>query len=98
MGSTLGQNLSNAFRFLHERKWLEKCPLEFKPVFDKNRLIIFLFQSNQQIISKNFVATLIIFPLICPFHFVFIFDGVYTHSKSFLPSIHNFGMTRQFDK
>ena len=35
MGSSLGSTLANAFLCFHERKRLEKCPLEFKPVFYK---------------------------------------------------------------
>ena len=26
------QTLANAFLFFYERKWIEKCPLEFNPV------------------------------------------------------------------
>ena len=33
MGSPLGPALANAFFVFYERKWLEKCPLEFKPGF-----------------------------------------------------------------
>ena len=33
MGSSLGPTLANAILFCYERKWLEKCHLEFKPVF-----------------------------------------------------------------
>ena len=53
---------------LFERKWLEKCPPEFKPVFIEDMLMIFLFYSNQPIISKTFVTTLILVTRICPFH------------------------------
>ena len=35
MGSPLGPNLAN-FLCFYERKWLEKCPPEFKPVFDRS--------------------------------------------------------------
>ena len=32
MGSPLGPTLANAFLCYHERKWLEDCPIEFKPI------------------------------------------------------------------
>ena len=35
MGSILGPTLANALFCFYERKWLEKCPLEFKAVFYK---------------------------------------------------------------
>ena len=33
MGSPLGPSLANIFLCHHETKWLNDCPLEFKPVF-----------------------------------------------------------------
>ena len=33
MGSPLGPTLANVFLCFYVRKWLEKCPLEFEPVF-----------------------------------------------------------------
>ena len=33
MGSPLGPTSANAFLCFYERKWLEECPSEFKPVF-----------------------------------------------------------------
>ena len=33
MGSPLGPTLANAFMCYHEQKWLEECPLEFKPTY-----------------------------------------------------------------
>ena len=33
MGSPLGPTLANAFLCYHEKRWLDKCPEEFKPVF-----------------------------------------------------------------
>ena len=33
MGSPLGPFLANAFLCYHEKRWLNKCPEEFKPVF-----------------------------------------------------------------
>ena len=50
MDSSLGPTLANAFLCFYERKWLEKCPPEFKPVFIEYMLMIFLFYSNQPII------------------------------------------------
>ena len=33
MGSSLGPTLANVFLCFYVRKWLEKCSLEFEPVF-----------------------------------------------------------------
>ena len=33
MGSALGPTFANAFLCFHEKKWLQDCPPEFKPVF-----------------------------------------------------------------
>ena len=66
MGSPLGPTLANTFPCFYQGKWLEKCLLEFKPVF--YILVIFLFYLNQPIISKNFATTLIIVTRKCPFH------------------------------
>ena len=33
MDSPLGPTLANVFLCFNERKWLEECPSEFKPVF-----------------------------------------------------------------
>ena len=33
IGSPLGPTLANVFLCFYVRKWLEKCPLEFEPVF-----------------------------------------------------------------
>ena len=33
MGSPLGPTLANAFLGFHETKWLQDCPLDFKPIF-----------------------------------------------------------------
>ena len=51
-----------------ERNWLEKCSLESKPFFVGDMLMIFLSYSNQQIVSKHFMATVIFVTLICPFY------------------------------
>ena len=86
------------FVFYMKENGLKNVLLNSSQSLIKIGWLYFYFSQINRSSPKNFVATLIIFTLICPFHFVFIFDGVYTHSKSFLPSIHNFGMTRQFDK
>ena len=33
MGSPLGSTLTNSFLCYHEKRWLHKCPQEFKPMF-----------------------------------------------------------------
>ena len=33
MGSPLGPTLANVFLSFHEKKWLEECPEDFKPLF-----------------------------------------------------------------
>ena len=33
MGSPLGPTLANTFLCYHEKRWLDKCPKKFKPVF-----------------------------------------------------------------
>ena len=35
MGSPLGPTLANAFLCYHEKKWLDDCPIDFKPVYYK---------------------------------------------------------------
>ena len=39
-----------------------------------------------------------VLPWVKIYHLMFVFNGFYTHFESFLPSIHNFGMTRQSKK
>ena len=63
MGSPLGPILANPFLCFYEKK----CPPEFMPVFIED-ILMFLFYSNQLIISKKFVTTLILVNRICPFH------------------------------
>ena len=47
MGSPLGPTSANAFLCFYERKWLEECPSEFKPVFYRRYVddIFVLFKS-----------------------------------------------------
>ena len=33
MGSPFGPTLADSFLCYHEKRWLDKCPKEFKPVF-----------------------------------------------------------------
>ena len=68
MGSPLSPTLANSFLCCYKKKWLEKCPPEFKQFYIEDMLMIFLFYSNQLIISKNFITTLILITRICPFH------------------------------
>ena len=51
MGSPLGSTLANASLYLYEKKWLKKCPLEFKPVFYKRYVddIFVLFKSTNHL-------------------------------------------------
>ena len=68
MGSPLGPTLANVFLCFYERKWLEKCPLEFKSVFHRRYFddIFFLFKSTDHL--EKFVTTLILVTRTCPFH------------------------------
>ena len=51
MGSPLGPTLANAFLCFYEKKWLEKCPPEFKPVFYRRYVddIFVLFKSTDHL-------------------------------------------------
>ena len=42
----LGPILANIFLSPHEENWLNKCPIEFKPVFIEGMLMIFLHFLN----------------------------------------------------
>ena len=67
MGSPLFPTLANTFLCFYERKWLEKCLLNLNRFFTDEMLITFLFYSNQPIISKKKLATLILVTQLCPF-------------------------------
>ena len=49
MGSPLGPILANIFLSHHEEKWLNKCPIEFKPSFYRRYVddIFVLFKSSE---------------------------------------------------
>ena len=51
MGSPLGPTLANIFLCFHEKKWLETCPKEFKPLYFKRYVddIFCLFTSENQV-------------------------------------------------
>ena len=49
MGSPLGPTLTNSFLCYHEKRWLDKCPEEFKPVFYRRYVddIFVLFRKEE---------------------------------------------------
>jgi len=53
MGSPLGPTLANAFLCFYEKKWLDQCPNEFKPVFYRRYVddIFLLFKSQEHLIK-----------------------------------------------
>ena len=53
MGSPLGPTLANAFLCFYEKKWLEQCPEEFKPVYYRRYVddIFVLFRSQDHLIK-----------------------------------------------
>ena len=42
MGSPLGPTLANIFLCYHESDWLKDCPKDFKPVYYKRYMMIFV--------------------------------------------------------
>ena len=50
MSSPLGPALANSFLCYPEERWLDKCPVEFKPVFYKRYVdkIFLLFRKEEQ--------------------------------------------------
>ena len=52
MGNPLGPTLANVFLCFHETKWLNDCPLEFKPKFFRRYIddIFLLFSDQNQIL------------------------------------------------
>ena len=59
MGSPFGPTLANVFLCFYERKWLEKCPLKFKPVFCRcvNNIFVLLKSTNHLEKIRNFFNT-----------------------------------------
>ena len=55
VGSSLGPTLTNAFLCHYEKKWLDSCPVEFKPKFYKRHVddIFVMFQFRDHV--KKFV-------------------------------------------
>ena len=53
MGSPLGPTLANAILCFYEKKWLEQCPEEFKPVYYRRYVddIFVLFRSQEHLIK-----------------------------------------------
>ena len=51
MDSPLGPTLANVFLCFNERKWLEECPSEFKPVFYRRYVddVFVLFKSTDHL-------------------------------------------------
>ena len=53
MGSPLGLTLVNVVNCFYERKWLKKCPLEFKPVFYRRHVdYIFALLKSKHYLKK----------------------------------------------
>ena len=61
MGSPLGPTLANVFLCFYGKKWLKNALLNLNQFCIEDMLMIFLFYSNQLIISKNIVTTLTLF-------------------------------------
>ena len=68
MGSPLGPTLANDFLCFYEKNGLKNALLNLNQFLIEDMLMMYLFYSNQLIISKYFVATLILATQICPFH------------------------------
>ena len=53
MGSPLGPTLANTFLFFDEKKWLQQCPEEFKPVYYRKYVDdnFVLFKSSDHLIK-----------------------------------------------
>ena len=51
MGSPLGPTLANLFLVYYERKWLEKCPLQFRPKYYRRYVddIFLMFESRDHV-------------------------------------------------
>ena len=80
MGSPLGPTLANAFLCFYEKKWLEKCPPEFKPVFYRRYAdAIFVLLKSTDHLKKfhNYINT-------CHPNMSFSFEEVKNDKMSFL--------------
>ena len=53
VGSFLGPTLANAFLCHYEKKWLDNCPIHFKPVIYKRYVGIFVLFSSKN--TSNFL-------------------------------------------
>ena len=50
MGSPLGPSLANAFLIHHEQNWLDRCPLEYRSLYYRRYVDIFvLFKSTNHL-------------------------------------------------
>ena len=51
MGSPLGPTLANAFLVYHKKNWLERCPLEYRPLYYRRNVddIFVLFNSPEHL-------------------------------------------------
>ena len=51
MGSPLGPTLANAFLCYHEKKWLDNCPIAYKPLYYRRYVddIFVLFSSPEHL-------------------------------------------------
>ena len=60
MGSPLGSILANILLSQHEENWLNKCPIEFKPSFNRRYVnyIVMLFESPESAHSfRNYMPS-----------------------------------------
>ena len=53
MGSPLGPTLANLFLAYHEEKWLNDCPVQFKPLYYRRYVddIFLMFQNKSQVLK-----------------------------------------------
>ena len=58
MGSTLGPSLANAFLTHHEKNWLDRCPLDCRPLYYRgyvdDTFVLFKSSDHFPAISKLF--------------------------------------------
>ena len=60
MGSPLGPTLANLFLVYHEHKWLDNCPLQFRPKYYRRYVddIFLMFESKCEKVLKLHELTL----------------------------------------